>query len=485
MTSARRFLTAVAVFLIAASVALADGVDEARRYLGFAQDQVRRNDNLEQAIDYCGRAEKALASVPEGQKAALLAEIQTTLDQAKKQQRERKIKNLDGMIQREYVQLEEACKGQGNRGAGLDEVDEVEPLFERIENLLRMDDVVKTFDAAHMAEWRSKIDALHGLAMRTVYDTCVKQAEERITELENENAAGGKLGSDAEERWKEYAQQEISKLADSDKRKEPLQKRLDAAVAARRRRVAGDAREEAVTAARAYWALMQEKQSGSSQRWQTENAYEFNTWWREHGRLNLEKTEQHFLAASRTIEDERYQVVAKEHADDQRVKDLMKEVLGVAGEASKKTALAADKLLTQAEAKIAESGATEVKERALTTLRSLELMADYSPEGKAALEKCRALINRCHEIEVNGTDPGAAATPPPTATSGGSPTPTAATEAAEAPGPGPEGVEASGGLGILPMLLGCGCCSLLLVAGGGGAFFMMKKQQAAAAPPKP
>ena len=478
-------LRALTFVLLFAAVAFAD-VASAKREMGFAKDLIDRDDRLEQALLYLDKAEKSLEGVADAEKGPLLTELRALREKALKMQHDREVKNLDGMIQREYVQLEEACKGQGNRGAGLDQVDEVEPLFERIENLMRMDSVVKAFDAAHTAEWRAKIDALHGLAMRTVYDTCVKQAEKRITELEDENAGTGSLGGDAEERWKDYAQGEISKLADSDKRKDPLQKRLDAAIAARRRRVSGNAREEAITAARAYWALQKDKQSSSAARWETENAYEFNTWWREHGRLNLDKTEAHFMTASRTIEEERYKVIAKDHQDDQRVKDLMKEILGVAGEASKKTALAADKLLTQAEAKIAESGATEVKERALTTLRSLELMADYSPEGKASLERCRALINRCHEIEVNGTDPGTAATAPPTpATASGSPTPTSTTEAAGTPGPGPEQVEASGGMGLIPMLLGCGCCSLLLVAGGGGAFFMMKKQAAAGAAPTP
>lgn len=481
-------LRALTFVLLFAAVALAD-VASAKREMGFAKDLIDRDDRLEQAIDYLARAEKSLEGVADAEKAPLLTELRALRERALKQQHDREVKNLDGMIQREYVQLEEACKGQGNRGAGLDQVDEVEPLFERIENLMRMDSVIKAFDAAHMAEWRSKIDALHGLAMRTVYDTCVKQAEERITDLEDENGAAAKLSGDAEERWKDYAQKEIDKLADSDKRKAPLQARFDAAIKARRRRIAGDSREEAVTAARAYWALQNEKQSGAAARWDTENAYEFNTWWREHGRLNLEKTEAHFMTAARTIEDERYQVVKKDHQDDQRVKDLMKEVLGVAGEASKKTALAADKLLAQAEGKIAESGATEVKERALTTLRSLELMADYSPEGKAALERCRALINRCHEIEVNGTDPGSTAPAPAAGTQSAPPTPTA-TGSEETPRAGAtaeagEGGGVGGGMGILPALFGCACCSLLLVAGGGGAFFMMKKQAAAAAPKPP
>lgn len=477
-------LRALAFVLLFAAVAFAD-VAAAKREMGFAKDLIDRDDRLEQALVYLDKAEKSLEGVADAEKGPLLTELRALRERAVKQQLDRDVKGLDRMLEMEFKQVEESCRGQGNRGAGLDQVDEVEPLFERIENQLRQESVVQKFSAAHMAEWRARIDALHGLAMRTVYDTCVKQAEKHITELEDENAAAGKLGSDAEERWKDYAQGEISKLADSDKRKAPLQARLDAAIKARRRRMAGDSREEAVTAARAYWALQNEKQSGAAARWDTENAYEFNTWWREHGRLNLEKTEAHFMTAARTMDDERYQLVAKEHQDDQRVKDLMKEVLGVAGEASKKTALAADKLLTQAEAKIAESGATEVKERALTTLRSLELMADYSPEGKAALERCRALINRCHEIEVNGTDPGTAATAPTPATASSSPTPTSATESSQVPGPGPERVEASGGMGLLPMLLGCGCCSLLLVAGGGGAFFMMKKQAAAGAAPAP
>lgn len=478
MTSLRPLRAALAILLLLAGVALADGLDEAKRYLGFAKDQVRRDDNLEQAIDYCGRAERALASVPEGQKAELLAEIRQTLEQANKQKLAREIKNLDGMIQREYVQLEEACRGQGNRGAGLDEVDEVEPLFARIENLLKMESVVKAFDAAHMAEWRQKIDALHGVAMRTVYDTCARQAEERIIDLEKENAGTGNLGSSAEERWGEYAQKEIDKLAATDKRKETLQKRLDAARRARAARVSGNAREEAITAARAYWALQQKNHEHSAARWKTENAFEFNTWWREHGRMNLEKTEDHFDQAERMMEDDRWKTIVKDHADDQRVKELMAEVQGVAAEASKKIGLAADKLLAQAEGKVAESGATEVKNRAESMLRLLVKVADASPEGKAALERCRALINRCHEIEVNGSDPGstpATTQAPPTATASGA-TETPAT--AEAP----EVKEApASSFGALAWLGGCSCCLLVLAAAGGGAYFLLKNK--AGAPP--
>lgn len=486
MTSQRALPTsrAVLALLLLAGVALADGLSEARRSLGFAKDQVDRDQNLEQAIDYCGRAEKSLASVPDGgEKTALLAEIRQTLDKATKMKLAREIKNMDGMIQREYVQLEEACKGQGNRGSGLDEVDEIEPLFARIENLLKMDSVVKVFDEAHMAEWRAKIDALHGLAMRTVYDTCAKQAEERIIDLEKENAGTGNLGSSAEERWGEYAQKEIDKLADTDKRKETLQARLEAAKRARARRVSGNAREEAITAARAYWALQQKNHEHSAARWKTENAYEFNTWWREHGRLNLDKTEDHFDQAARMMEDDRWKTIVKDHADDQRVKDLMAEVHGVAAEASKKIGLAADKLMAQAEGKIAESGATEVKNRAESMLRVLMKVGDASPEGKAALERCRALVNRCHEVELNGTDPGPSATPPATtqapptaASSAASETPEGTPAVAEAPSGG-------GGLGALGWLLSCGCCFLLVAAAGGGAFFVLKGKGAAAAPP--